>query len=68
MYKWTEIKKWAKENNLVISKTPKIDEFIWEDKKYDDLNKLVVDLFNKITNNVHLKHQKNYKKNDSSSW
>jgi hypothetical protein len=68
MYKWTEIKKWAKENNLSISKTPKIDEFIWGDKKYSNLNKLVADLYNELTNNVHLEHQKNYKKNNSSSW
>jgi hypothetical protein len=64
MFKWTEIKKWAKENNFNISKTPKVDEYFWEEKKYTELKALVVDLWNEKTNNVHLDHQKNYKKLD----
>lgn len=64
MFKWTEIKKWAKENNFNISKTPKVDEYFWEEKKYTELKALVIDLWNEKTNNVHLDHQKNYKKTD----
>ena len=64
MFKWTEIKKWSKENNFNISKTPKVDEYFWEEKKYTELKALVIDLWNEKTNNVHLDHQKNYKKTD----
>jgi len=64
MFKWTEIKKWAKENNFNISKTPKVDDYFWEEKKYTELKALVIDLWNEKTNNVHLDHQKNYKKTD----
>jgi hypothetical protein len=62
MFKWTEIKKWSKENNFNISKTPKVDEYFWEEKKYTELKDLVLDLWNQKTNNIHLDHQENYKK------
>lgn len=62
MFKWTEIKKWAKENNFNISKTPKVDEYFWEEKKYTELKDLVLDLWNQKTNNIHLDHQENYRK------
>ena len=62
MFKWTEIKKWAKENNFNISKTPKVDEYFWEEKKYTELKDLVLDLWNQKTNNIHLDHQKKYEK------
>ena len=64
MFKWTEIKKWANENNFSISKTAKIDEYFWEDKKYENINDLVKDLWNNMTNNKHLEHQKKYKNNN----
>lgn len=60
MFKWTEIKKWAKENNFEINKTSKLEEYFWNNKKYTNLYDLVVDLWNKKTNNKHLKHQKEY--------
>lgn len=61
MFKWTEIKSWAKNNGFVISKTPKIDEYFWENKKYECLQDLVLDLWNKKTNNKYGQYQKNRK-------
>lgn len=60
MFKWTEIKKWAKENNFEISKTAKKEEYFWEDNVYTELIELVKALWNKKTNNKHIKHQKEW--------
>lgn len=68
MFNWTEIKKWAKENNYIISKTPKVNEYFWKDNKYNDLKNLVVDLWNDKTNNVHLEYQKSYKKEEKLEY
>lgn len=68
MFNWTEIKKWAKENNYSISKTPKVNEYFWKDNKYNDLKNLVVDLYNDKTNNVHLEHQKSYRKEEKLEY
>ncbi len=62
MFKWTEVKKWANENNFKISKTPKVDEYFWDGNRYDDLNVLIVDLWNKKTDNIYVEYQNNYKK------
>lgn len=62
MFKWTEVKSWAKENNFQISKTPKIEEYQWNEKTYDNLNELVADLWNKKTNNKFLDYQKEFKR------
>lgn len=58
---WTEIKKWAKSNNLEPKKTG--SEYIFEEKTYKDLDSLVTTLFNKITENKWVEHQNNYEKN-----
>jgi hypothetical protein len=62
MFKWTEVKTWAKENNFNISKTPKLEQYHWEGKTYENLNELVIDLWNLKTNNKYLVYQKEYPK------
>lgn len=61
MFKWTEVKSWAKLNDFDISKTAKVDEYFWEDKVYYDLRSLVIDLWNRKTNNAYLDYQKSYR-------
>lgn len=61
MFKWTEVRSWAKENNFQISKTTKMEEYQWNEKKYSNLNELVSDLWNKKTNNKFLDYQKEFK-------
>lgn len=60
-FTWTEIKKWAKSNGLEPKKTG--GEYTWEGNTYNDLDSLVFSLYNKLTNNKWLDHQKNYEKN-----
>lgn len=60
-FTWTEIKKWAKERGLDPKKTG--GEYKWEDNTYNDINSLVTALFNKISNNKWVEHQKNYEEN-----
>jgi len=61
-FTWTEIKKWAAERGLSPKKKPKENLYTWNEKEYKDLNLLVVDLFNHITDNKWVEHQKNYGK------
>jgi hypothetical protein len=58
---WKEIKNWAKENGFEISKIPKENRYVWNEKEYNDLDTLVTDLWNKMTNNKWLDYQKEYK-------
>lgn len=86
MFRWTEVRKWAKENGFYVYKTRYVDEYFWDGskikgpirkytpftglprdfkgKKYTELKDLVLDLWNKKTNNAHLAYQKAYKKID----
>lgn len=58
MIKWSEIKKWAGEHNLKPKKVG--DEYVWEENTYSDVHELTIALFNHITNNKFIEHQKNY--------
>jgi hypothetical protein len=62
MFKFNEVKKWAKENNFIISKLAKVEEYYWDGNKYTDLRSLVIDLWNKKTNNAYVEYQEEYKK------
>lgn len=59
-FTWTEVKKWAEGYN--IKKKPKENFYTWDDKEYDDLGRLVTDIFNHKTNNKFKDHQENYEK------
>jgi hypothetical protein len=63
MFKIGEIKTWAKKHGLTIKKQD--DGYVWaeegkEPNKSKSLEDAIKDMFNKITNNKFLKHQKNY--------
>lgn len=67
MFKVSEIKKWAKNHGISIKKTEK-DSYVWfEDEKKDEvsepaeLSQIVKSIFNKISGNKFIEHQKNYK-------
>lgn len=60
-FTWTEIKKWASERGLSPKKKPKESIYTWNDKEYQDLDSLVISLFNHITDNKWIEHQKKYK-------
>jgi hypothetical protein len=58
LFKWTEIRKWADNYNLKPKKVG--TEYHWEEGVYKNLDDLAKALFNNITNNKFLEHQKNY--------
>jgi len=57
--KWQEIKKWAKDKNLDPKKS-KEGIYSWKDKTYSNLDLLVKDLWNEVSNNKWLDYQENY--------
>lgn len=61
--KWQEIKKWADSHSIKVIKKPKEDIYIYNDQEYKDFATLSRDIFNKITNNKWVDHQKKYDAN-----
>lgn len=59
---WTEIKKWAGGHGLSPKKI-KTGGYEWEGKSYEELDILVTDLWNKVSNNKWIDYQNNYEKN-----
>lgn len=64
-FTWTEIKKWASNHGLSPKKKSKENVYVWEEKEYQSLDCLVTALFNQISNNKWIEHQKNYKHENS---
>ena len=58
LFKWTEIRKWAEKNNLKPKKVG--SEYVWEEGTYKNIDDLVVALYNNISNNKFIDHQKKY--------
>lgn len=83
---WTNIKKWGKDKGYKVSREKSADQnnpYIYEWYKINDvaksgttnsLSKMAMDIYNDMTNNKHVEHQKNYKKETEfilsahSSW
>lgn len=61
-FNWTEIKRWAKQHGLEPKKSG--SEFTFDNQSFQNLDSLVTHLFNKITNNKWVEHQKQYKPNE----
>lgn len=61
-FTWSEIKKWAKDHNLEPKKI-KEGGYSWQEKNYINLDDLVKDLWNKISDNKWVDHQQNIKEN-----
>ena len=67
MYKVNEIKSWAKQHGFVVKK--KDEGYVWFEEKEKlseehmpkEIELIVIEIFNKITDNKFLDHQKNYK-------
>ena len=55
-FKWTEIKNWAKNNNLEPKKI-KEGGYVWKDKNYPDIDSLVKDLWNEVSKNKWVEYQ-----------
>jgi hypothetical protein len=65
---WTQIKRWAKEQGYTTSRV-KIEgdaeytyEYSWNKGKAYSVRELATDIYNDLTNNKHLAHQKVYQK------
>lgn len=70
---WTNIKKWAKDKGYKVNREKSGDElnpynYEWHDVDntenkgtVNSLSKLAMDIYNNITDNKHLEHQKRYK-------
>lgn len=58
---WTEIKKWAKAQNLEPKKI-KEGGYQWEGKSYSELGELVTALWNRVSENKWVDYQKSYEK------
>jgi hypothetical protein len=64
MFKVNEIKSWAKKHGITVKKQD--DGYVWfaegfEPTKPEDLDSVAKAIFNKITDNKYLEHQKNYR-------
>lgn len=65
MFKITEIKKWAKDHDITVKN--KDGGYFWfvgksgAESEVKNLDQTVTDIFNHITNNAWLEHQKNFK-------
>lgn len=72
MFQVNEIKKWAKTHGVSVKKIE--DLYVWfEDKNKEKtsepatIDQVVKEIFNKITNNKFLDHQKKYKQENLDS-
>jgi hypothetical protein len=66
MLQVNEIKKWAKKYGISIKKSEN-GLYVWFEEKENtsepaSLNEVVTSIFNKITSNKFVEHQKNYKR------
>lgn len=61
-FSWPEIKKWAAGQNLEPKKTK--GDYVWEGRTYPDLDSLVISLWNRVSNDKWLDHQKNFNENN----
>jgi hypothetical protein len=65
MFQVNEIKKWANEHGITIKKSG--DGYVWFEKENPtnsnvcSIGVVAKEIFNKITNNKFVEHQKNYK-------
>lgn len=65
MFQVNEIKKWANEHGIAVKKSG--DGYIWFDKnnpvnsEVSSIDVVAKEIFNKITDNKFVDHQKNYK-------
>lgn len=57
-FKWSEIKKWAAVHEIKPKKVG--SEYQLDDKTYKNIDDLVQAVFNKITNDKFIDHQKQY--------
>lgn len=67
MFQIGEIKKWAKSHGVTVKKQG--EGYVWFDseQKSDDpepLENVVMSIFNKVTNNKYVEHQKSYEPKD----
>lgn len=59
MFKVNEIKSWAKKHDIVLKR--KDDGYVWEDGQEPvSIDEAVKLIFNKVTDNKYLEHQRNY--------
>jgi len=66
MFNVNEVKSWAKNHGIVVKK--KGEGYIWSDSNSstenpENIDSVVLSIFNKITKNKFLEHQKNYTNN-----
>lgn len=61
--KWQEIKKWADSHSITVKKKPKEEIYYYNDQEYDNSTNLVRAIYNKITDNKWVEHQKKYDAN-----
>lgn len=72
MFNVSEIKSWAKNHGFVVKK--QADGYVWSNsdsssENPESIDFVAISIFNKITNNKFLEHQKNYKKkNFEGEW
>lgn len=57
-FKWAEIRKWAAQHNQHPKKVG--DEYVWEEGTYKSLETLTKAIYNHISNNKFVDHQKNH--------
>ena len=57
-FKWSEIRKWAEKNNIKPKKVG--SEYQLDNVIYKDINEITRAVFNKITDNKFVEHQKQY--------
>ena len=65
-FNWSEIKKWAEGRGLKPKKI-KLGGYEWEGNNYADLDSLVTDLWNRVSNYKWVDYQKEYEKNEKDN-